>query len=279
MTEIGDHLRTPRLGYSHQGLYAGDGRVIHYAGMSDLGLKDGPVQETSLDDFRAGETLEVVPHPRRRFSREESVARARSRVREEQYGLADNNCEHFVNWCIEGDHQSGQVDAAVPASGSVASAAVGAGALATTVAAGGALTGGAGLMSGLATVGGVVGGGAMAGIGTMAAAPALAAAAFMNTVVLPDGAHLDRAERDARQAGRVASYAGAAVGTAGALGAVAAAGTAGISAAGITSGLAAIGATVGGGMAAGVAVTAAAPIAVAMGAGYGLYKAWKWLGA
>lgn len=61
-------------------------------------------------------------------------------------------------------------------------------------------------------------------------------------------------------------------GVAGSVGAVSVAGTvAGLSAPGITSGLAAIGALVGGGMAAGLAVTAAAPLACA-GLGYLGYK-------
>ncbi len=276
MPTIGDHLRSSRTMYWHHGLYAGDGRVLQYAGMSSLHQKDGPVEETSLEVFCAGAGYEVVEHQRRRHSPEESVRRGRSRIGEARYGLSDNNCEHFVSWCIEGDHGSGQVDVAVPTGGTIASAAVGAGAVATTVAAGGTLTGGASLMSGLATVGSVVGGGALAGVGTFAAAPAVAAAAVVSGLLLPDGEHLERDERTARRAGRVASYAGAAAGSAGAVGAVAAAGMTGISGAGITTGLAAIGGTVGGGMATGIAITAALPAVLTLGAGYGIYKAWKW---
>lgn len=56
------------------------------------------------------------------------------------------------------------------------------------------------------------------------------------------------------------------------VGAVSAAGTvSGLGAAGVTSGLAAIGGMVGGGMVAGLAVTAAAPLAIG-GCTYGLYK-------
>ncbi len=57
----------------------------------------------------------------------------------------------------------------------------------------------------------------------------------------------------------------------GAVGTVAAAGTAGLSATGITTGLAAIGSVVGGGMVAGIAITAAAPLAVAA-ATYGIWR-------
>jgi hypothetical protein len=70
----------------------------------------------------------------------------------------------------------------------------------------------------------------------------------------------------------VTAAAGAAVGGAGAISAVAAAGpVAGLGAAGITSGLAAVGSVVGGGMAAGLVITAAAPLAVGAIA-YGVYK-------
>lgn len=69
-----------------------------------------------------------------------------------------------------------------------------------------------------------------------------------------------------------AALGGAAVGAAGSVGTVAAAGTvAGLGATGITSGLAAIGAVAGGGMATGLAITCAGPLAVGAAA-YGLYK-------
>lgn len=64
---------------------------------------------------------------------------------------------------------------------------------------------------------------------------------------------------------------GAVVGATGSVGAVATLGTAGLGATGITSGLAAVGSIVGGGMAAGIGVVAAAPIACGA-LGYGLYR-------
>ena len=68
-----------------------------------------------------------------------------------------------------------------------------------------------------------------------------------------------------------AAAAGAAAGSAGAVAAVAATGVTGLGATGIVSGLATVGSVVGGGMVAGLAITAAAPL-VAGGAAYGLYK-------
>ena len=77
--------------------------------------------------------------------------------------------------------------------------------------------------------------------------------------------------------GVVSAGVGAAVGTGGAIATVAASGTvAGLGATGITSGLAAIGAVVGGGMATGLIVVAAAPLAIGA-AGYGGYKLVEWL--
>jgi len=79
---------------------------------------------------------------------------------------------------------------------------------------------------------------------------------------------MSKKDRDAA----IAGAAGTAVGAAGSVGSVAAAGTvAGLGATGITSGLAAVGAVVGGGMATGLVITAAAPLAVG-GAAYGLYR-------
>lgn len=72
--------------------------------------------------------------------------------------------------------------------------------------------------------------------------------------------------------GKIASTAaGSVAGAGGAVGAVAAGGVTGLGATGITSGLAAVGGVAGGGMALGLGICCAAP--VALGAiGYGLYS-------
>ena len=72
-----------------------------------------------------------------------------------------------------------------------------------------------------------------------------------------------------------AAVVGAVAGGAGVYGAIATSGSvAGLGATGITSGLAAVGSIVGGGMAAGLAVTAAAPVAAGAIA-FGLYNRYK----
>ena len=39
---------------------------------------------------------------------QEVIQRARSRIGEEAYNVFVNNCEHFANWCKEGDSKSDQ---------------------------------------------------------------------------------------------------------------------------------------------------------------------------
>ena len=110
----GDHLVSPRIGYSHHGLYIGGGRVIHYAGLNDLRSRERVrVEEVSLSEFTRGRGCSVREHPQRRYSPAQSIRRARSRLGENLYSLVTNNCEHFVNWCIDGEHRSEQVETGI----------------------------------------------------------------------------------------------------------------------------------------------------------------------
>lgn len=105
----GAHLVTPRLGYTHHGIYVGGDRVVHYAGWS-LALLPGPVEEVSLAEFAAGREVTVRDDSRAHFSPDEIVARARSRLGEDRYRLATNNCEHFCAWCLTGESRSRQIE-------------------------------------------------------------------------------------------------------------------------------------------------------------------------
>jgi hypothetical protein len=276
--KVGSHLVTPRKGYSHHGIYVGAGKVVHYSGLAD-GMNTGPVEVVTLAAFSAGKGYSVKEHKNPKYSGREIATRARSRIGENLYCVFSNNCEHFCEWCINNDHDSKQVTNGTAIAGSTGATAAGLAARGV-VAASGAAAGlsGAGVMSGLGTAGGIVGGGAVAGIGVLGAAPGIAMASLVNNTVLKDSPALDQDERDSRSVGRKASYVGAAAGTAGSIGAISAAGSvAGLSGAGITSGLAAIGGTVGGGMASGVVIATAAPVAAAAAVGYGVYKLVKWL--
>ena len=106
----GTHLVTPRRGYTHHGIYVGGGRVVHYAGWSRAALTSRPVEEVSLEQFSDGHGVTAVADSPRRFAQAEVVARARSRLGENRYRIASNNCEHFCHWCLSGESRSVQVE-------------------------------------------------------------------------------------------------------------------------------------------------------------------------
>lgn len=103
------HLTSPRGFYSHHGVYVGAGRVIHYAGLHH-GLRRGPVEEVSLDEFARGHDVRLRTAPPG-FDRNEVVRRARLRLGEKRYRVLSNNCEHFCEWCLSGRARSRQVEA------------------------------------------------------------------------------------------------------------------------------------------------------------------------
>jgi hypothetical protein len=112
--QIGDHLVSSRIGYSHHGLYIGNNQVIHYSGLAN-GLSSGSIATATLKEFGNGNEIRVKHHDWRKYTGQESVDRAFTRLGEDWYNLLINNCEHFVNWCIEGSHSSDQVQRAVTA--------------------------------------------------------------------------------------------------------------------------------------------------------------------
>jgi hypothetical protein len=106
---IGTHLVTGRFGYTHHGLYAGGGKVVHYAGLS-RSLRRGPVQEVPLAAFAHGHPVWIRQSPGARFAGMEAIRRAYSRLGEDRYRLMSNNCEHFCTWCLYGESRSDQID-------------------------------------------------------------------------------------------------------------------------------------------------------------------------
>lgn len=97
-----------RTGYTHHGLHVGHDKVLHYAGLSD-GLSGGAIELTSVGAFANRRKVQVKEYSKRKFSRSKSVERGYSRLGEDRYNVAFNNCEHFVTWCITGAHDSSQV--------------------------------------------------------------------------------------------------------------------------------------------------------------------------
>jgi hypothetical protein len=109
---IGAHIVTPRLGYTHHGIYVGEGRVVQYGGLS-LALRRGPVEEVSLAQFARGREIRFRLEESGLFDREEIICRARLRLGENRYHPLTNNCEHFCEWCVRGESRSYQVDALI----------------------------------------------------------------------------------------------------------------------------------------------------------------------
>jgi Lecithin retinol acyltransferase len=106
---LGSHLVSPRLWFAHHGIYIGGGRVIHYGGLGHRLLR-GPVEEISLARFTHGRRAWVRSHEWPRFGCAEVIRRAQSRVGENCYRVLSNNCEHFCEWCLQGEHRSYQVE-------------------------------------------------------------------------------------------------------------------------------------------------------------------------
>jgi hypothetical protein len=104
----GTHLIICRRGYTHHGIYLGAGRVMHYAGR--IKYPHGLVEEISLAEFSEGRPFRAEIVQTVRFSGNEIVHRARSRLGERRYDLLRNNCEHFCNWCRLGENRSFQVE-------------------------------------------------------------------------------------------------------------------------------------------------------------------------
>ncbi len=106
---LGAHLLTPRRGYTHHGIYVGNGRVVHYAGLVRSRVW-GPVEEVSLDVFADGRSLFVKTSVAALYPAEAIVERARSRIGEDSYRITTNNCEHFCEWVLRGESRSEQVE-------------------------------------------------------------------------------------------------------------------------------------------------------------------------
>lgn len=114
---IGAHLVTPRIGYTHHGIYIGNGKVIHYSGLADgLTFTSGVIEEATLEVFRNGGKFTVRTYANPRFNGQAVVERAQSRLEENLYHVYSNNCEHFCEWCINDEHRSEQIEQAKTAS-------------------------------------------------------------------------------------------------------------------------------------------------------------------
>lgn len=106
--EVGSHLISERDGYTHHGIFAGDGQVIHYGGL-DHSAKRRPIEYIPLCGFSAGMGVKIQTEPDAIYAGTDVVERAKSRLGEDQYQFLTNNCEHFCAWCVSGVGRSEQV--------------------------------------------------------------------------------------------------------------------------------------------------------------------------
>ena len=106
---LGDHIYVRRRGllYSHHGIYAGDGMVIHFKG-TEKEKRDPAVMATDMDNFLRGGKLKRRNY-KRRLPPFETLRIARKHLAKKGYSLTFNNCEHFATYCATGKKKSVQV--------------------------------------------------------------------------------------------------------------------------------------------------------------------------
>lgn len=113
----GDVLSVKRkLGYKHFGVYAGNGKVIHFSGSKkgELNPSEADIIKTDLEYFTRGDEFRVE-NKQKRFNGDLIVRRAEAKKGKLKgsYNLVTNNCEHFARWCETGEKKSDQVDKVV----------------------------------------------------------------------------------------------------------------------------------------------------------------------
>lgn len=102
----GAHIFCVRKFYTHHGIYDGQGYVYEYGGGQDFG---GTIAHSSLEDFSEGDLLNVLLYEPK-YTPNEIIERAQSRLNEDDYNVFANNCAHFAFWCRLGDARVKQVD-------------------------------------------------------------------------------------------------------------------------------------------------------------------------
>lgn len=95
--------------YEHFGIYIGNGEVIEYS--STNGKISGAViaQNPMNKSFPTGSYF-IYKLKDVKFTPEEIVERAKSRLGEKKYDLIGNNCENFAVWCQTDVSKSFQID-------------------------------------------------------------------------------------------------------------------------------------------------------------------------
>lgn len=99
-----------KVNYEHYGIYIGDNKVIHYNSL-DGTMKNAEISEGDMSkNFPSGKYFVLDFGSNAKFSAEDTVKRAKSRLGENNYNLITNNCEHFAVWCKTDNAVSYQID-------------------------------------------------------------------------------------------------------------------------------------------------------------------------
>ncbi len=91
---------TRYAGAKHHGIYIGGGYVIHFDAYMDK------VSNDNIQSFSGGCPIRVKRHA---STPSYAINTAKSKLGEGGYNLLTNNCEHFVNDCLDDRHTSSQV--------------------------------------------------------------------------------------------------------------------------------------------------------------------------
>lgn len=99
-----------KINYEHYGIYIGDNKVIHYNSV-DGTMKNAEISEGDMSkNFPSGKYFVLDFGDNAKFSADDTVKRAKSRLGENNYNLITNNCEHFAVWCKTDNAVSYQID-------------------------------------------------------------------------------------------------------------------------------------------------------------------------
>lgn len=112
----GAHIRVQVGQIYHHAIYIGNCEVVQFG--LPFSYQNDPstikVIKSKVDDFLGNGFLEVRVYSKKenklKYSNEEIIKNAISRIGEGGYSLLCNNCEHFANECVFGKKVSTQVD-------------------------------------------------------------------------------------------------------------------------------------------------------------------------
>lgn len=99
-----------KYNYEHYGIYIGDNKVIEYSS-SDGTMRNAEVSVGDMSkSFPNGKYFVLDFESNAKYSADDTVKRAKSRLGEKNYNLLTNNCEHFAVWCKTDNAVSYQID-------------------------------------------------------------------------------------------------------------------------------------------------------------------------